>query len=69
MRLLKLVNELKHVLNTIGDCDVTISIANPDAKEDEQQYLVGEPAFIVPEEVDGDEHGLFTEVQIRDWPY
>lgn len=69
MKLSKLAKEIAHVLDTIGDCDVTISLANPNAKEDEQQYLVGDPAFVVPEEVDGGEEGNVTEVMIRDWPY
>lgn len=69
MKLSELANEIAHALNTLGDCDVTISVADPDAKEGEQQYLVGDAVFVVPEEVDGGEAGNVTEVMIRDWPY
>ena len=52
-----------------GVCDVNISLLKPVTKKGkeltkDQQYLMGEPAFIVAEE---GEKGW--EISIRDWPY
>ncbi len=66
MKATKVVKELQHIIDTLGDREVEISVAKqPDAKIPNQQYLVADARFVIPEEPEGAD----PIIMIRDWPY
>ncbi len=70
MKASEIIKELQHIINTLGDREVEISVAKQsDNKFPDQQYLVADAKFVVPEEptdMDGKEMPI---IMIRDWPY
>ena len=70
MKATELIKEIQHIVNTLGDREVEISVAKqPDSKFPDQQYLVADARFVVPEEPRDMDDVETPIIMIRDWPY
>lgn len=66
MKATELVKGLQHIIDTLGDREVEISVAKqPDSPNPDQQYLVADARFLVPEEPEDAD----PIIMIRDWVY
>lgn len=64
MRALDIIKELRHIVDTEGNLEVSISVAKQ-PKVTEQNYLVADARFVVVEGYEEEE----PVISIRDWPY
>lgn len=65
MKASEIVKELNHIIETVGDLEVDVSVAKQLDIPEDQQYLVADATFVVVEEYIDEE----TRIAIRGWPY
>jgi len=65
MKASEIVKELQHIIKTVGDLEVDVSVAKQSDIAIEQGYLVADAQFVVVEEYIDEE----KRIVIRDWPY